>query len=88
MKLLKVFTLKLPFPDLKLVGITVKLVVQNERPARPASKECDDVLWKLICHCWEEDPQKRPSAEQAQELINGAQKQSSNKRPSQVQIEG
>ncbi|KAJ3129568.1 Nucleolar protein 9 [Nowakowskiella sp. JEL0407] len=43
----------------------IRATLEGTRPSRPsyAGAICDDELWNLICECWQQDPQLRPSFE-------------------------
>lgn len=41
----------------------------KRRPQRPEYEECDDTLWELVCKCWHDDPEERPTAEEVKNRI-------------------
>ncbi|KAJ7875033.1 kinase-like domain-containing protein, partial [Mycena leptocephala] len=65
---------KHPFPELRTDGAVIKAVLDGLRPSRPSS--CSgtlrlDGLWILLQDCWEELPEKRPTAVQAVDRLMG-----------------
>jgi hypothetical protein len=65
---------KHPFPELRTDGAVIKAVLDGLRPSRPLS--CSgtprlDGLWILLQDCWEELPEKRPTAVQTVDRLMG-----------------
>ncbi|KAJ7936851.1 kinase-like domain-containing protein [Mycena leptocephala] len=65
---------KHPFPELRTDGAVIKAVLDGLRPSRPSS--CSgtprlDGLWILLQDCWEELPEKRPTAVQTVDRLMG-----------------
>ncbi|KAJ7882056.1 kinase-like domain-containing protein [Mycena olivaceomarginata] len=70
----ELFTGKLPFPELPTDGAVIDAVIKGRRPSQPAS--CSgtaalDDLWKVLQHCWEEQPERRPTCGQIVERLTG-----------------
>lgn len=55
-----------PFSHIKRTPeVLIKMQI-GERPRRPQGEEMvqrgmDDKLWNLLCRCWVEDPEQRPT---------------------------
>lgn len=64
----KIFTNSEPFGKKTLMEVYYEHKAKR-RPQRPESQECDDTLWDLICSCWSDDPEERPTAEEVKNRI-------------------
>ncbi|KAJ7855412.1 hypothetical protein B0H13DRAFT_2577765 [Mycena leptocephala] len=65
---------KHPFPELRTDGAVIKAVLDGLRPSRPSScsgTPRSDGLWTLLQDCWEELPEKRPTAVQTVDRLMG-----------------
>ncbi|KAF8184572.1 kinase-like domain-containing protein [Mycena galopus ATCC 62051] len=70
----EVLTGHIPFYDLRHDGVVIMAVARGRRPTRLQS--CTgtpvlDNLWDLIQDCWEQNPDKRPTASQIVERLVG-----------------
>ncbi|TFK49203.1 kinase-like protein [Heliocybe sulcata] len=61
MTALEVLTGQPPFSSTKLDSVVISKVVKGIRPERPEVLQSNDVLWKLLQRCWDQDPRVRPS---------------------------
>lgn len=64
----KMFTNSEPFGKRTLMEVYFEHKAKR-RPQRPESEECDDALWELVCSCWHDDPEERPTAEEVKNRI-------------------
>ena len=63
----EVFTGKIPFEELKNEAV-VPWVLGGGRPEKPESARVvglTDEMWELLGGCWQQDPKKRPTMEEA-----------------------
>ncbi|KAF5317548.1 hypothetical protein D9619_013143 [Psilocybe cf. subviscida] len=60
--MLEVLSGRMPYHYLRNDAQVVIQLHQGIKPRRPASTFVDDDQWELIQSCWQEPPQKRPSA--------------------------
>lgn len=65
----KIFTNSEPFGKRTLMEVYYEHKAKR-RPQRPDSQECNDALWELVCSCWRDDPEERPTAEEVKNRIN------------------
>ena len=62
---IQVFTEALPFGSAK----TMLAIMQGRRPSRPTHPTFTDDLWMLMQRCWDHNPQSRPDASEALEVL-------------------
>jgi hypothetical protein len=70
----QLLTGKHPFPELRTDGAVIKAVLDGLRPSQPTSRSGTpllDGLWILLQNCWEELPEKRPTAAQTVDRLTG-----------------
>ncbi|KAJ7587517.1 kinase-like domain-containing protein [Mycena floridula] len=68
----EVFTGKPPFCETEnLRELLIRnMVLDGQRPKRPASSELTNALWDCILDCWKHDPDERPTAEEMIQRLN------------------
>ena len=62
----EIYTGAFPFSQIKkdtAVGSTICQGGRPEKPSEPEKVGLTGGMWMLLCWCWEEDPQRRPTAE-------------------------
>ena len=65
---IQVFTGAIPFCDLRSLDAMVA-IGGGKRPTRPAHPAITEELWELIQHCWNHDPDSRPEAAEAAQIL-------------------
>ncbi|KAH8116285.1 kinase-like protein [Phellopilus nigrolimitatus] len=69
MTCLEVFTEQVPFPDLRDGAVIMEVVLSKKRPTRPGGlaggRKPEYYVWEVIKACWQTNPSKRPTIEQA-----------------------
>ncbi|KAJ7305620.1 hypothetical protein DFH08DRAFT_944951 [Mycena albidolilacea] len=63
-----------PFPELRTDAAVAIAVLQGRRPPRPTSclgTPALEGLWNLLQDCWDQSPEKRPTASQVVERLMG-----------------
>ncbi|KAF9012562.1 kinase-like domain-containing protein [Cyathus striatus] len=67
MTMLEVLTGQLPFMNVKNDSTVILSIIKGVLPARPA--KIDDGMWRLLQHCWNFVPDKRPSMRAAANIL-------------------
>ncbi|KAF9062118.1 kinase-like protein [Rhodocollybia butyracea] len=58
--IVEILTQKMPFPEYKDLAVIFR-VLEGERPPRPDSNWCTEILWSLTTRCWAQRSEDRPS---------------------------
>lgn len=73
MVMLEIFTLDIPFSELKGYPQVILTLHGRGRPARPgveaSNRGLTDDIWMLMMYCWAQSPSDRPSAIQVLQLL-------------------
>ncbi|KAG8771712.1 hypothetical protein FRC12_003461 [Ceratobasidium sp. 428] len=95
MTILEIITGKLPYYYIRNVVALIKAVaIKKETPKRPeesipSNSLHGDALWLLLMSCWEQEPEKRPDADEVVEIVSlRADKFSSKANIDRLQMKG
>ncbi|KAF4615074.1 hypothetical protein D9613_002860 [Agrocybe pediades] len=68
MAILELLTKKRPYPECRSTPTVIyRFVVENKPPSRPIEQWMTDVLWDLLCRCWQMDASSRPTMDELYE---------------------
>ena len=65
----KVFTGAAPFSTNPSIAAAL-VIMRGGRPPRPNHPDLTDALWRLMQHCWEQEPHLRPGMPQVLEVFS------------------
>ena len=68
---MQVFTGAVPFSD-KPNTAAMFDIMNGAHPPQPVHPDCTAELWKLMNHCWSEDPHSRPAVVEVLSDLRGA----------------
>ncbi|KAF9567660.1 kinase-like protein [Agrocybe pediades] len=70
MAILELLTKKRPYPECRSTPTVIyRFVVENKPPSRPIEHWMTDVLWDLLCRCWQMDASSRPTMDEVSPCI-------------------
>ncbi|KAF9444038.1 kinase-like protein [Macrolepiota fuliginosa MF-IS2] len=74
----EIFTGQIPFYEIRQPVKVMKMMLEGERPSKPAPGHVawtqwglTEKTWRLMQQCWEDNPEERPTATEALEAVPG-----------------
>ncbi|KAK7470070.1 hypothetical protein VKT23_001510 [Stygiomarasmius scandens] len=80
--IIEIITLKPPFSNRPVDATVILDVIRGTRPERPQGPDiwCPDNIWDLTERCWDQDPHKRPHADEVKSFLHYLQRESGEKK--------